>query len=179
MPSERRCCIDGSPRDGEGGWVKRNRRSRPPLLALSAFAGFRFLPDVILLPVRWYLRYSLFPCVLWRSASPCPACSQTTSPCAATRRRVWADIHVPSARHAFDSDELAEACNAVAAHRGAEVVLIAALLPDYPEIAQATWVARRRRPDVGDGLPESFADVLRAVSDFVDPPFGELPARST
>ncbi|NQW72428.1 MAG: nucleotidyl transferase AbiEii/AbiGii toxin family protein [Actinobacteria bacterium] len=95
-----------------------------------------------------------------------------------TRWRDWADIHVLSARHAFDSDELAGACNAVAAHRGTEVVLIAALLPDYPGIAQAKWVAWRRRPDVVDGLPEAFADLLRAVSDFVDPPLGELTARS-
>lgn len=27
--------------------------------ALSTFAGFRFPPDVILLAVRWYLRYTL------------------------------------------------------------------------------------------------------------------------
>ncbi len=87
--------------------------------------------------------------------------------------------HPPPVRaHAFDSDELAGACNAVAAHRGTEVVLIAALLPDYPGIAQAKWVAWRRRPDVVDGLPEAFADLLRAVSDFVDPPLGELTARS-
>ena len=38
--------------------MKRNRRSRPPLQARSAFAVFRFPPDVILLAVRWYLRYS-------------------------------------------------------------------------------------------------------------------------
>ena len=39
--------------------MKRNRRSRPPVQAPSAFAGFRFPPDVILLTVRWYRRYSL------------------------------------------------------------------------------------------------------------------------
>ena len=39
--------------------MKRNHRSRPPLQAPSAFAGFRFPPEVILLAVRWYLRYSL------------------------------------------------------------------------------------------------------------------------
>ena len=38
--------------------MKRNRRSRPPLQARSAFAGFGFPPDVILLAVRWYLRNS-------------------------------------------------------------------------------------------------------------------------
>lgn len=32
-------------------------RVRP--VALSAFAGFRFPPEVIMLTVRWYLRYNL------------------------------------------------------------------------------------------------------------------------
>lgn len=39
--------------------MKRHYRSRPPVQAPSAFAGFRFPPDVILLAVRWYLRYGL------------------------------------------------------------------------------------------------------------------------
>ncbi|MDP1876265.1 MAG: IS6 family transposase [Actinomycetota bacterium] len=39
--------------------MKRNRRPRPAVQAPSAFAGFRFPPDVILLAVRWYLRYPL------------------------------------------------------------------------------------------------------------------------
>ncbi|NQW72441.1 MAG: IS6 family transposase, partial [Actinobacteria bacterium] len=39
--------------------MKRNRRPRPPVQAPSAFVGFRFPPDVILLAVRWYLRYGL------------------------------------------------------------------------------------------------------------------------
>ena len=39
--------------------MKRSRRSRPPVDVPSAFAGFRFPPEVILLAVRWYLRYGL------------------------------------------------------------------------------------------------------------------------
>ena len=39
--------------------MKRNRRPRPPVQAPSAFAGFRFPPDLILLAVRWYLRFGL------------------------------------------------------------------------------------------------------------------------
>jgi hypothetical protein len=36
------------------------RRCRPvPEVPSSAFRGFRFLPDVIVLAVRWYLRYGL------------------------------------------------------------------------------------------------------------------------
>ncbi len=39
--------------------MKRNRRPSPPVQAPTVFAGFRFPPDVILLAVRWYLRYAL------------------------------------------------------------------------------------------------------------------------
>jgi IS6 family transposase len=39
--------------------MKRIRRSRPPVRMSSGFAGFRFPPEVILLAVRWYLRYGL------------------------------------------------------------------------------------------------------------------------
>ena len=37
----------------------RSRRSRPVPAARSAFAGFRFPPDVIVIAVRWYLRFGL------------------------------------------------------------------------------------------------------------------------
>jgi hypothetical protein len=53
------CCVDGSPGVGEGGGMKRNRRSRPRVQSSSALAAFRVPPHVILLAVRWYLRYGL------------------------------------------------------------------------------------------------------------------------
>ena len=38
----------------------RPRRFRPiPAIERSAFAGFRFPPEIIVLAVRWYLRYGL------------------------------------------------------------------------------------------------------------------------
>jgi transposase-like protein len=37
----------------------RTRRPCPAPIARSAFAGFRFPPDVIVLAVRWYLRFGL------------------------------------------------------------------------------------------------------------------------
>ena len=46
--SERRHC-----------WSMRTRRPRPASAPRSAFAGFRFPPEVIVLAVRWYLRYGL------------------------------------------------------------------------------------------------------------------------
>lgn len=32
----------------------------PPFTALSAFTGYRFPPEIIMLAVRWDLRYGLF-----------------------------------------------------------------------------------------------------------------------
>jgi transposase, IS6 family len=37
----------------------RTRRPRPARATRSAYAGFRFPPDVIVLAVRWYLRFGL------------------------------------------------------------------------------------------------------------------------
>jgi IS6 family transposase len=37
----------------------RRRRTARPILERSAFAGFRFPPEVITVAVRWYLRYGL------------------------------------------------------------------------------------------------------------------------
>jgi transposase-like protein len=39
--------------------MMRPRRHRPALIARSAYAGFCFPPDVIVLAVRWYLRFGL------------------------------------------------------------------------------------------------------------------------
>jgi transposase-like protein len=36
-----------------------SNRRRPPLPSMSAFAGFRFPAEVIVVAVRWYLRYNL------------------------------------------------------------------------------------------------------------------------
>ena len=37
----------------------RTRRPRPAPIARSAFAGYRFPPDIIVLAERWYLRFGL------------------------------------------------------------------------------------------------------------------------
>jgi transposase, IS6 family len=39
--------------------MKRRRHLAPSVRELSAFAGFRFPPEVIMLAVRWYLRFGL------------------------------------------------------------------------------------------------------------------------
>jgi IS6 family transposase len=42
----------------QAGWVRRRRAARAQVNR-SAFAGFRFPPEVITVAVRWYLRYGL------------------------------------------------------------------------------------------------------------------------
>ena len=39
--------------------MRLRRRRQPIEIGGSAFAGYRFPPDVILLAVRWYLRFGL------------------------------------------------------------------------------------------------------------------------
>ncbi len=39
--------------------MTRSRPQRPPVSRPSGFVGFRFPPEVVLLAVRWYLRYGL------------------------------------------------------------------------------------------------------------------------
>lgn len=57
---------------GEGVEMRRCRRLAPFVLESSAFAGFRFPPEVILLAVRWYLRFGLSSRALLRWAMTTP-----------------------------------------------------------------------------------------------------------
>ncbi len=59
MRSDWDCCVSGAGRGGEAGVMRRRRSSGWVVAVPSAFAGFRFPPEVILLAVRWYLRYGL------------------------------------------------------------------------------------------------------------------------
>ena len=47
------------PIDGRGGAVGDGGVTCSPAVPVSSFAGFLFPPDMILLAVRWYLRYNL------------------------------------------------------------------------------------------------------------------------
>jgi hypothetical protein len=87
--SFRHCCICW-----ERAWCRqtaamRTRRPCPAPVARSAFAGFRFPSDVIVLAVRWYLRFGLSYATS-RSCSPSVGSMPTTSPspggCCGSRR---------------------------------------------------------------------------------------------
>jgi IS6 family transposase len=58
-PSNRHCCICGDRARSRQTVAMRTRRPRSAPAPRSAFAGFCFPPDVIVLAVRWYLRFGL------------------------------------------------------------------------------------------------------------------------
>jgi hypothetical protein len=62
------------------GRLRRMRLTRRTVLSIpgrSAFAGFRFPPEVIVLVVRWYLRLGC-PTATWRNCSPSAASTSIT-----------------------------------------------------------------------------------------------------
>jgi transposase-like protein len=52
------CCVREEA-IGQDQAVKRRARRPAPLPPRSTFAGFRFPPDVIVVAIRWYLRFGL------------------------------------------------------------------------------------------------------------------------
>src|SRR5436305_10853989 len=58
-PPGRDCCTERRRRSGMLKLMRRICRVRPVLPPPSAFTGFRFPREVIVLAVRWYLRYGL------------------------------------------------------------------------------------------------------------------------
>jgi hypothetical protein len=85
-----------------------------------------------------------------------------------TRWRDFGDIWTLSRRHSVSASDLGEAIDAVARHRGAQVLPLADILDGYADLAQTRWAAWRRRSN-SDHLPESFADVLDVIIPFADP----------
>jgi hypothetical protein len=55
----RHCCICCDRAQGRQTVARRTRRPRLASVVRAAFAGFCFPPDVIVLAVRWYLRFAL------------------------------------------------------------------------------------------------------------------------
>jgi hypothetical protein len=45
--------------EGDSGGMRRSHARLVPVVPCSAFRGFRFPPEVIVLAVRWYLRFGL------------------------------------------------------------------------------------------------------------------------
>jgi hypothetical protein len=86
-----------------------------------------------------------------------------------TRWRDFGDIWTLSRRHPVEGPDLQRAILEVGQARGAVLAPLTDVLDGYAELAQARWVAWRRRA-VTDDIPEQFSDVLEGVIRFAEPP---------
>jgi Nucleotidyl transferase AbiEii toxin, Type IV TA system len=86
-----------------------------------------------------------------------------------TRWRDFADVYLLSRVHDQGGAELVAAIGTVSGHRAVTVERLATVLLGYPQVAQARWVAWRRRQRLDERLPADFAEVLDAVITFADP----------
>src|SRR5206468_12681519 len=86
-----------------------------------------------------------------------------------TRWRDFVDVYLLSGHHAIDSDELRLSVERVAAHRGVDLLPLTEVLAGYGEIAQAKWAAWRRKQQLESRVPESFDELITAVTRFADP----------
>ncbi len=88
---------------------------------------------------------------------------------ASTRWRDFGDIYQLTGQYHLNARTVRAAMEAVAAYRTAELSALAEELDGYAELAQSKWLAWRSRHDLSDRLPETFNEVLDAVTSFADP----------
>ncbi len=97
-----------------------------------------------------------------------------------TRWRDFADLYLLSRQHPIDGDDLERAVQAVAQHRGVALVPLAEALAAYAGVpaVQSKWSAWRRRQQLDDRLPQSFAEVLQQIYAFADPAIASRTAHA-
>lgn len=86
-----------------------------------------------------------------------------------TRWRDFADIYLLTRHHPIDGADLDRCLREVATYRQATLEPLSTVLDGYAAIGRQGWVAWRRRNQLGDLVPESFAELLGAVLSFADP----------
>lgn len=86
-----------------------------------------------------------------------------------TRDRDYGDVYLLSRRHSFNQGDLHDELARVAKHRQRSLEPLARVLITLAADRQRPWEAFRRRVQLEDALPESFAEVVGAVTSFLDP----------
>ncbi len=86
-----------------------------------------------------------------------------------TRWRDFVDVVALAGSQPVEADTLTAVIRRVAEHRGVELRPLAEVLDGYGEIAQARWVAWRRKQQLEDRTPASFDDLLADFLAFGDP----------
>lgn len=86
-----------------------------------------------------------------------------------TRVRDYVDVYTLVARNDPDRDAVRTALGATTAHRGVEVRRLSEVIGELAERRDGAYRAfRRRLGGDGDGLPETFAEVVAVVVEFAD-----------
>lgn len=88
---------------------------------------------------------------------------------ASTRWRDFGDVYQLTGHHIFHAQELRQALRTVANYRHVELSSLGDALVGYPEIGQPRWAVWRRKLQLTDSLPASFADALAALETFAEP----------
>jgi Nucleotidyl transferase AbiEii toxin, Type IV TA system len=88
---------------------------------------------------------------------------------ASSRWRDFGDVYQLTGQYNLNAQTVREAFEAVAAYRTVELNALAHELGGYTELAQSKWFAWRSRHGLNDRLPETFKEVLDAVTTFADP----------
>lgn len=86
-----------------------------------------------------------------------------------TRWRDFVDVVALAGSQPVEAEALTAAIRRVAEHRGVELRPLAEVLDGYGEIAQARWMAWRRKQQLEDRTPESFVSLLDDFLAFGDP----------
>lgn len=86
-----------------------------------------------------------------------------------TRWRDFMDVVGLAARHPIDGDALVESVREVAHHRGVRLSTLSTVLDGYDDIGQQKWLAWRRRQQLEDRVPATFAAVVATFISFAEP----------
>ena len=84
-------------------------------------------------------------------------------------RSDFADIYLLTRHHPVDGADLDRCLREVATYRQATLEPLSTILDGYDSIGRQGWAAWRRRNQLGDLVPDSFAELLGAVTAFADP----------
>lgn len=84
-----------------------------------------------------------------------------------TRERDFADVYLLIQSGEIDESTLKEALEKTAAHRSRELTPLSESLGSVGDIRQQDWLAFRERTGLAQ-LPERFADVTDAITDYID-----------
>lgn len=88
-----------------------------------------------------------------------------------TRERDWADVWRLTGDHELDGRRVEHALARTAAYRGVEMRPLSGVIAQLPQLRQAPYLAWRRRQSVeAVGYPDIYAEVVRSVVEFADPP---------